>query len=331
MLPNRDALRVFLTAPAASLAVGLLLAVCLFAVPVERSSAVKSAAAALLKPCQEWMLVLRQRGRHIADRTKSHFDTADKLSESQLRLQQLEEENCRLSAELETFRSQPPGTPENTSARGSDPLFETRAVRARVLGHQARAYLADHHLLDVGDSSGVAPSAMVVDLPPGLIDQGTNRSIEADQIVLSRGRVWGKIVEVGPHTSSVKTATEPGYRDLVRLADSKSRPDDRGAGPQGILEGCGEPLARIRLVEVTEPVAIGDAVFSAADKGLLPNPMLYGHVVRLERPVGAAHWEIWMQPAVGPDEPSEVVVLKTELNPARVARNEKAVGLGIRD
>jgi hypothetical protein len=104
--------------------------------------------------------------------------------------------------------------------------------------------------------------------------------------------------------------TEPGYRDLVRLGES---------GPQGVLEGTGEPLARVRLVEVTEPVAMGDGVYSTAGKGFLPEPLLYGRVVRVERPVGAAHWEIWMEPAADPHQTEEVAVLRVELNRLRVA------------
>jgi hypothetical protein len=53
---------------------------------------------------------------------------------------------------------------------------------------------------------------------------------------------------------------------------------------------------------------------------VLPEPLLCGRVARVERPVGAAHWEIWMQPAMAADEPTRVSVLTIELSPARLAR-----------
>ena len=83
------------------------------------------------------------------------------------------------------------------------------------------------------------------------------------------------------------------------------------------MEGTGEPLARVRLVAVTEPVSVGDPIYSSAGEGVVTSPLLCGRIVRLEQPVGAAYWEIWMQPAVGPREPQEVSVLRTELNPRR--------------
>jgi hypothetical protein len=78
-------------------------------------------------------------------------------------------------------------------------------------------------------------------------------------------------------------------------------------------------LARVRRVDVTEPVAVGDAVYAASDQGVLPQPLLYGFVVRVQRPVGAAHWEIWMKPALD-GEPESVVVLRAQINPARIGR-----------
>jgi hypothetical protein len=60
-------------------------------------------------------------------------------------------------------------------------------------------------------------------------------------------------------------------------------------------------------------------VFSAAARGILPDPLLYGRIARLERPTGAAHWEIWMEPAVAESAPETVAVLRAELSPLRVA------------
>ena len=168
--------------------------------------------------------------------------------------------------------------------------------------------------------------ALVLGGGKSLLDQGANCRLESEELVLAQGRVWGKIVEVGPQTSTVSTPCEPGFRDLVRLGHVAQASClcglPRAGSPcyvQGLLEGTGEPLARVRRVDVTEPVAVGDAVYTASDEGLLPQPLLYGFVVRVQRPVGATHWEIWMKPALD-SEPESVVVLRTRLNPARAGR-----------
>jgi len=82
-------------------------------------------------------------------------------------------------------------------------------------------------------------------------------------------------------------------------------------------------LPRIRLVDAAEPLSVGDPVYTVAGKGVFPTPLLYGQVAELDRPVGAAHWEIRMQPAIV-DQPERVAVVRTELNPIRVAAKPRA-------
>ena len=314
-----------LASPRAALAAGLVVSIGLMLMPVRWTGLVKGAVGTVLRPGQLGVRQLRDQGGWIAHLLKERFDAIVRLAESERQRRQLEEENRRLAAELATAESRSSTLPDG-SAQGADGrLLVTQCVPARVLGQQARAFLARHHLLDVGSRAGIEPDLMVVDLPPRLIDRGSDARFRAGQLVLSEGRVWGKIVEVGPLTSTVQTVTEAGYRDLVRLGGPRAGGSGSSAGPQGMLEGTGEPLARIRLIEVTEPVAAGDPVYGAAGKGLLPEPLLYGRVVRVERPVGAAHWEIWMEPAVAPGVPERVAVLRAELNPLRVAERKEGL------
>lgn len=297
-----------LTSPAAALGIGLLAAIVLALLPARWTGAMRHTAQALLRPGQRAALGVRREGNRATTWVKSHFQTAAQLAETEGEIQRLKQENRRLAAELAAARTQPAkASADHTD--DAEPLLLAQCVPALVLGRQARAFLGRHHLLDLGSSEGVQPEALVVAWP-ALIDRGGDSDIRPGQLVLSGRRVWGKIVELGSHTSVVRPVTEPGYRDVVQLGDS--------CGPQGILEGTGEALARIRLVEVTEPVSLGDPVYATAAKGVLPAPLLYGRIVRLDRPVGAAHWEIWMQPAVA-DEPERVGVLRMELNPLRVA------------
>lgn len=313
MIPNHTGPKIRLNTPAAALAIGMLVSVVLALLPGRWTGSIRGAAVTLLRPGQTIGLAIRRHGTRATARIRGHFQTAARLAETEDQLQRLKRQNSRLAAELAAAQSRR-WDPADNPGDDEDRLLRTRCVPARVLGRQARAFLGRHHLLDVGSREGIQQDALVVD-GQGLIDRGRDADVRPGQLVLAGRRVWGKIVELGSHASVVRGVTEPGYRDLVGLGDS--------AGTEGMLEGTGEPLARVRLVAVTEPVSVGDAVYTATGKGLLPVPLLYGRIVRLERPVGAAYWEIWMQPAVA-EEPERVAVLRTEFNPLRVA--EKGSG-----
>ncbi|MEE8450504.1 MAG: rod shape-determining protein MreC [Thermoguttaceae bacterium] len=316
---DKNTLKDRLSTPAAALAMGLSVAVVLVLLPTRATDALRDAVAGALRPGQSAASHLREHGSRATSRLKSHFRTASRLTETERELQRLRHENRELAAALAAARRST-GPAEQAEDDESDTLLRARCVAAQVLGRQARTFLGRRGLLDVGSEAHIDPDALVVDLPP-LIDRGNDAELADGQLILADRHIWGKIAQTGRNTSTVQTLTEPGYRDLVALGTLD--------GPQGILEGTGEPLPRIRLVEVTEPVSLGDPVYTVAGKGVFPTPLLYGRIVQLERPVGAAHWEIRMQPAVA-EEPDRVAVVRTELNPVRVAEKPRAGQKGIR-
>jgi cell shape-determining protein MreC len=296
--------------------IGLALAGGLMLLPHRWSAAVQGELLAWLRPGQLAVLSLREHGGRLLAQATAHFDTVDRLAEAERECRRLAERNRRLEAELVLATSQSTHPAPTTGDPGVDQLLKARCVEARILGHLGRQFLGRHHLLDVGSESGIQADAPVLQPTPQLIDRGDDAGLKPGQPVISQGRVCGKVVRVGRHTSLVQTLTEPGYRDLVRLGPS---------GPEGVLEGTGEPLVRIRLVEVTEPVSVGDVVLSTAGQGVAAEPFVYGRVVRVERSVGAAHWDIWMQPAVQPTPADRLAVVRIELNPSRVGSREWGV------
>jgi hypothetical protein len=302
--------------PSTALALGLAAAVALVFFPERWTAKAKTTAAGVLRPGQIVGVSARQRIASVAARLQMHRDAVGRLEQSQAQVEKLREENRRLADALEAQRRHPAAPAADALADATQRLLRADWIEARVLGQQARAFLVRQHILDVGSQSGVSRDTLVVDRPPALIDLGSDVGVRAGQIATSHGRVWGKVVEVGDCTSVVRTVAEPGYRDVVRLAG----PNPDGAprvGPQGVREGTGQPLARVRLVEATEPAALGDFVYSEAGKGVVKEPLLCGRVVRLERPIGAAYWEIWTEPALRGPEPDRAAVLRAELNPAR--------------
>ena len=313
-----------LMTPRGLLAVGLIMAVLLMLLPSAWLAPVRGIVGAGLLPCQIGIANLLTQTDRLTSETKRHFDTVARLTEAERNLDRVRRENDRLTAQLEDLESRQSDLERESVSQVEDRLLNLQCIWARVLGQQARAFLQENVPLDVGSRAGVQSGALVIGGPEGLlIDQGRAAELQSGQFVLSRGQVWGKIVEVGPYTSTALTVTEPGYRDLIRLATPDAHGRPTRWGPEGILEGLGERLARIRLVEVTEPVSAGDLVFTAAGEGVLPKPLLYGRVVRVERPTGASHWDIWMEPAMGKHGPRRVAVLRIQLNATRVTQRSE--------
>jgi cell shape-determining protein MreC len=276
-----------------------------------------------------WRDTLRP-GLEILDATivwtddfRARFRTGDdaNFAQAQRQIAELNDRLRRTELQLEldeSHRAAEMAAPEKS-------LLTAQTISARVLGIQAQSFLDARQMLDAGRSRGVtARSLVIADLDPAtdrpVVDQGRDTSIRADHLVLTGSRVWGNIAEVGQHTSTVIRVTDSGFRDLVRLATP------RGGKLQflarGVLVGKGESLCKIEVVETSAPVTVGDLVLTA-DDGVLDAPLLYGRIARLERKSGAAHWEIWMEPAVSAtDPPARVAVLRLDLNPARFASGQ---------
>lgn len=264
-------------------------------------------------------------GRAATNFTQNLFRGANDASQLAAERDRLQEENAALAAQLRAAQAQALSAQHSGNVgEPSDPLLRAQLVEARVLGKLARQHLAGRELLDVGANQQLEADALVVDAPvTAQIDIGSDRSIEQGNLVLLGRRVLGRIEQVGHWTSTVRRITSPGYRDLVRLAHVDGNHVHFAA--QGVLEGTGEPLCRIRLVAVTEPVSVGDLVYTIDSDGLTPAPLLYGRIVRTERISGDAHWQLWLEPATGDQQPGHVAVLRAATNPQRTAAIDHAL------
>lgn len=258
-----------------------------------------------LRPGQRAAGELRARAGWLGTTLGDRAEVATQLSQSEDQCRRLRQELHDLRAELATARA--------AQDAGSDALLAARWLPARVLGLQARTFLSRRGCLDAGSSAGIEPDQLVVDLTPAIIDRGQDGRVRSGQLVCHQSRVWGKVSAVSGSTSSVQSVTDRGYRDLVILGEPGT-----AQRPEGILEGTGEPLARIRLIPVTDPIAVGDAVYSASASGIVADRLLTGRIARVERPAGSPHWEIWMTPALD-RLPERVAVLLLEMNAARAA------------
>jgi rod shape-determining protein MreC len=149
------------------------------------------------------------------------------------------------------------------------------------------------------------------------VDAGLDAQVVTGDFALDGRRVYGKVFEVAPHTCVVRCADQVSYRDvvqLVKLVDGRPQ-----FGPTGILEGASPGKCRVRMIGASESVTAGDLVFTAREEGISTQPLLYGAVARCERTPGAPHWDIWVDLDQQREGPRHLVVLRSTLNPARVA------------
>src|SRR6185437_16615386 len=287
--------------------------------PPSVSAPLKGAIASALAPGQRWAGGGRAWAGGHWQRWRLRLATAEEQQMLSGEIAQLRQRNEDLERVLglALAREESLQAERASSPAWSAPLVRSELVRAAVLGPQARSFLQRRELLDAGARSGLQPDSLVFAGSQAVLDQGQNAGLNADDLALVGRRVAGKLIEVGPQTSSMQRATEPGYRDLVQLAHDGG--ERLRLGPKGVLEGRGDPLCRIGLIEITEPVSAGDLVLAAGENASVSSGALYGRVARVERQAGDAHWQIWMEPAVGRDLPGEVSIVRLRWNPEREA------------
>jgi cell shape-determining protein MreC len=201
----------------------------------------------------------------------------------------------------------------------SSPLFVPELVPARVVGAETLALWKGRKILAAGERDGVQQALLVLEGKRPVLDQGTEAQLAAGQPVYAGRVVAGRIATAGRWTSTLKLVTDREFSGAARLY----RKTEQGwvAGPQGLLEGTGAPQCRVVWIEATEPVEVGDEVYTGENDGALPAPMYYGRVVRAELKAGATEWEIDVEPALAERRLQTVEVLRAALNPERKLAN----------
>ncbi|MDA1212732.1 MAG: rod shape-determining protein MreC [Planctomycetota bacterium] len=246
-------------------------------------------------------------------RLQSELDDA-KL---QLRRQQLKQ--LELTHRYEEFMryGSSPGVPDLGL-----PLVNLDLLECRVLGEESSALWRRGQLIQGGSRQNIEESALVLDSPFSLIDQGADADLDTGLPVFAGKCVIGRIVKVGRWTSVVQPLTDRNFRGgLVQLC----RQSDDGPlwGTVGMIEGQGVEtnLCRLTAVPATEAVSVGDHVYTAIEDGVLPGGMYYGEVVRAELKVGSPHWDIDVRPAATVSQLQRVQVLRRIQNPQRPLAN----------
>lgn len=251
------------------------------------------------------------------------------------RIRALELETQRLRRELDLARAR------GARPRGTEttPLLAPQVVHARWLAGGSLEHIRASGLLSAGSRAGIAESALVLAAPGPRVDLGEDSELSPGDPVFAGRVVLGKIAEVGRFTSTLRLVTDPEFSARVRVArrtpqglqvvaegtlvgssrqpgedpvgqGARRRPSPPGAGPGS---GKGDRQALCRLKHVTEPVAVGDQVYTAESDGLLRYPMFYGEISAADLPPAAAEWEVEVTPAARQWDPGDVEILRLGL------------------
>jgi rod shape-determining protein MreC len=244
-------------------------------------------------------------------------EVEEELRSLRLANRQWQVQTARLREKLKDLNEQQGLVPVVASPA---PLVSVQLVEARVMGEETATFWRGKQLLAVGAKEGVIESALVLESARPLVDLGTDAQISPGDAVYSGRIVIGKIADVGQYSSTLRLVTDPGYSGRARLA----RRTARGGlvfGAEGTLVADGSELCRLK--HVTDPVNVGDEVYTGGADGLLPAPMYYGKVVRAELDPNAQDWSIWVKPAATLDRLETVLILRRKMG-----RGNAELGIG---
>jgi cell shape-determining protein MreC len=195
-------------------------------------------------------------------------------------------------------------------------------VKAAVLGESLSERWRGGKLIDVGAKKGLRENELVLsDRKPlrTIIDLGEDHDLSTEDFLLLGRCVIGKVENVGRWTSTIQLVTDSRYRARVQLI----RKTDSGyvLDAQGILKGQGTALCKLEGISASQSVRVNDAVFTADRDGILPVPLYYGVVVEATLEADDREWTVLVKPVQMPSRLTSVDVVRTAVNPDRLASN----------
>jgi len=277
--------------------------------PARVTDAITNAIRDSLAPGQQWLVDAREFVRPTPSGDIAELER--ELQHWQTRCRQLEVAVAQAHSRPVDDQREPV-----SASASSDPLIVPELLEARVLGAD-RDLLARRFLrfIDRGSDTHVAVDDFVLADDALHIDLGSTSGVVADMPVFAAGVVVGRVQAVGKWTATVQLVTDPGYHAAAQVI--RATPEGPVFGAAGILAGGEDGGCRLDLIPATEPVTVGDSVYTDVAATGLEQPMYFGHIVRAELPTGATHWSITVEPALNDETLQRVAVLQELPNPAR--------------
>ena len=109
-----------------------------------------------------------------------------------------------------------------------------------------------------------------------VINKGQKNGIVINQPVMSFSNLVGKVIEVASRTAKVLLISDANSRVVSLIQRTRV---------EGMLEGIGNGLCRIKYLPVNADVKLGDVVISAGVGGVYPKGLIIGNIesIRIER------------------------------------------------
>jgi len=136
-----------------------------------------------------------------------------------------------------------------------------------------------------------------------LINRGTRDGVKDGLPVIAPDGVVGRVIEASWN-----------YAKVLLVTDYNSNIDAlvQGSRAQGILQGGGQRLSRLKYVQRTEEVKVGEAVITSGLGGMFPKGLMLGTVARADKKDPGLFQTIEVVPSVDFSKIEEVLVLQTE-------------------
>ncbi|MBI4845242.1 MAG: rod shape-determining protein MreC [Candidatus Omnitrophica bacterium] len=137
-----------------------------------------------------------------------------------------------------------------------------------------------------------------------IINKGSNHGIEINQTVMHFSGVIGKIIEVSPITSKVLLISDVNSRVVALVQRTRM---------EGILEGIGNGLCRLKYLPPDADLNLNDVVITSGLGGVYPKGLIIGCIesIRMER--GGIYKSCIVKPFVVLSALEEVLCLKLDL------------------
>ncbi len=137
-----------------------------------------------------------------------------------------------------------------------------------------------------------------------IIDKGSSDGIYINQPLMNFSGLIGKVIEVSPSTAKVLLISDVNSRVVVLVQNTRD---------EGMLEGVGKGLCRLKYLPVDSEVKLGDVVVSAGLGGVYPKGLVVGKIesVKIER--GGIYKSCIVKPLSTLSGLEEVLCIKSDL------------------
>jgi len=205
----------------------------------------------------------------VATPVTSTVDTVSRVRDQQAAIARLERENEQLRARLQAAQLDRSAARQLDAVLGAANRGRYQVIGARVVGF--------------GPEQGFSWTVAV--------DAGTRQGVRRDMTVVNPDGLVGRVVSVGPQTSTVLLAIDPVSTVGARVS---------GSGEIGAVTGAGQQPMWLQLFDQQAPLSRGDQLITFGSRGAKPfvQGIPLGEVIELRTRTDGAGRHATVRPVV---------------------------------